>query len=124
MRTFEYSQRLKHKARAVLATEAKSTGRILLEQANKSSATALGRNSGKIAVGYLADLAELPLGNPDSEGLKTDMALDAWIFSPDSTSVENLWSAGRHIVKNRNHINQEIITKNYIKVIKKLRSDI
>ena len=124
MRTFEYSQRLKHRARAVLATEAKSTGRILLEQANKSSATALGRNSGKIAVGYLADLAELPLGNPDLEGLKTDMALDAWIFSPDSTSVENLWSAGRHIVKNRNHINKEIITKKYMKVIKKLRSDL
>ena len=124
MRTFEYSQRLKHKARAVLATETKSTGRILHEQANKSSATALGRNSGKIAIGYLADIAELPLGNPDLEGLKNDMALDAWIFSPDSTSVENLWSAGRHIVKSRSHINKEIITKKYMKVIKKLRSDL
>ena len=115
---------MKHKARAVLATETKSTGRILHEQANKSSATALGRNSGKIAIGYLADIAELPVGNPDLEGLKNDMALDAWIFSPDSTSVENLWSAGRHIVKNRSHINKEIITKNYLKVIKKLRSDL
>lgn len=124
MRTFEYSQRLKHQARAVLATEMQSTGRFLHEQAAKSAAIALGRKSGVIDIGYYADIAELPHLNPDLEGLKHDMALDAWIFAPNGSSVENLWSAGRHIVKNKKHVKRVKITKEYFKTIKKLRSRI
>ena len=124
MRTFEYSQRLKHQARAVLASETKSTGRVLHEQANNSSAKALGRKSGKIALGYYADIAELPIGNPDLESLTDDMALDAWIFSSNSAAIENLWSAGRHIVKNKTHVKREKIKENYMRTIKKIRSNI
>ena len=124
MRTFEYSQRLKHQARAILASESQSTGRVLHEQASNSAAKALGRKSGKIALGNYADLAELPIGNPDLESLSNDMALDAWIFSPNGPAIENLWSAGRHIVKNKTHIKREKIKENYIRIIKKLRSNI
>ena len=124
MRTFEYSQRLKHQARAVLATETKSTGRYLHTHASKSAAVALGRKSGCIEVGNYADLAELPHFNPDLEGLTNDMALDSWIFAPSGSSIENLWSAGRHIVKNKIHIKRDKIKEDYIKTIKKLRSRI
>ena len=124
MRTFEYSQRLKHQARAVLATETQSTGRYLHAHASKSAAIALGRKSGCIEVGNYADLAELPHFNPDLEGLTNDMALDSWIFAPSGSSIENLWSAGRHIVKNKIHIKREKIKEDYTKTIKKLRSRI
>jgi formimidoylglutamate deiminase len=115
---------LKHQARAVLATEAQSTGRFLHEHASRSAAIALGRKSGCIEVGYYADLAELPHCNPDLEGLTNDMALDSWIFAPNGSSIENLWSAGRHVVKSKVHIKREKIKKDYIETIKKLRSRI
>jgi formimidoylglutamate deiminase len=52
------------------------------------------------------------------------MALDAWIFSSNSAAIENLWSAGRHIVKNKTHVKREKIKENYMRTIKKIRSNI
>jgi hypothetical protein len=52
------------------------------------------------------------------------MALDSWIFAPNGSSIENLWSAGRHVVKSKVHIKREKIKKDYIETIKKLRSRI
>jgi len=51
LRLFEYTQRLSHQQRVVLATEGKSAGRTLFEGVVKGGAQALGRNSGAIEVG-------------------------------------------------------------------------
>ncbi|MBK8085688.1 MAG: formimidoylglutamate deiminase [Devosia sp.] len=51
LRTLEYSQRLRDRGRALLATPTASTGRVLLEQAARGGAQALGRDAGSITAG-------------------------------------------------------------------------
>ncbi|MGI9407377.1 MAG: formimidoylglutamate deiminase, partial [Hyphomicrobiaceae bacterium] len=53
LRTLEYSQRLRDRGRAVLATPDASTGRVLFEGAAKGGAQAAGRDCGAIAPGRL-----------------------------------------------------------------------
>lgn len=117
LRTLEYSQRLKHRERAVLANAEQSNGHVLLQGAAKGGAQACGRNSGEIAVGKLADIFALDGTAPDLIGKQGDMVLDSFIFSGSSNMITDVWSAGRHMVRGGAHINKEAITKNYEKVI-------
>ena len=124
LRTLEYTQRLKHRERAVLATNDRSVGRILWQGAAAGGARANGRKSGKIAVGKLADLLALDSNVPDLVGKQGDMVLDSFIFSGSSNMVSDVWSAGRHMVRGGGHINREIITANYKKTILSLQQKI
>lgn len=121
LRTLEYSQRLKHRERAVLATPEHSCGRVLLQGAAKGGAQACGRNSGKIAVGKLADLLALDGETPDLTGKQGDMLLDSFIFSGSSNMITDVWSAGRYMVQDGAHINRDTIAKAYKKTIQSLQ---
>ena len=121
LRTLEYTQRLKHRERAVLATNDHSSGRVLLEGAAKGGAQASGRGSGEIAVGKLADLFALDGSAPDLIGKDGDMLLDSFIFSGSSNMITNVWSAGRHMVRGGAHINRDDIITNYKKTILSLQ---
>ena len=59
LRTLDYSQRLRDRSRAALATAEHTTGRRLFNAACAGGAQAAGRKSGHIAEGYLADLMAL-----------------------------------------------------------------
>ncbi len=100
-RMLEYSQRLGHRARAVLAGEGVSCGRVLLEGAAKGGAQAAGRQSGAIRVGDWADL--LALGESALEGRSGDEVLDHWVFAAPERAVQALWSAGRKLVAEGRH---------------------
>jgi len=117
LRTLEYSQRLKHRERAVLANAEHSNGHVLLQGAAQGGAQACGRNSSEIAVGKLADIFALNGSVPDLIGKQGDMLLDSFIFSGSSNMITDVWSAGRHMVCGGTHINRETIVKNYEKVI-------
>lgn len=121
LRTLEYSQRLKHRERAVLANAEQSCGRVLLQGAAQGGARACGRNSGEIAVGKLADIFALNGNAPDLIGKQGDMSLDSFIFSGSSSMVTDVWSAGRHMVRGGTHVYRKQITKNYEKVILSLQ---
>ena len=54
--TLEYSQRLRDRSRAAMATPDRSTGRNLFEAATQAGAQAGGRQSGSISEGQFADL--------------------------------------------------------------------
>ena len=117
LRTLEYSQRLKHRERAVLANEKQSCGHILLQGAAKGGAQACGRESGAIEVGKLADLFALDGAAPNLIGKHGDMELDSFIFSGTTNMITDVWSAGRHMVRNGAHINRETIRANYEKTV-------
>jgi len=117
LRTLEYSQRLKHRERAVLATSEHSTGRVLWQGAAKGGAQASGRDNGEIAVGKLADLVALDRDAPDLIGKIGDTLLDSFIFSGSSTMITDVWSAGRHVVRGGSHIKRGKITARYKKTI-------
>lgn len=121
LRALEYSQRLRDRARAVLAAPDRSTGRVLFEEAARNGAQAIGRDAGVIAVGRRADLLALDEEALELEGRSGDDILDAWIFAADDRLVTDVWSAGRHLVSDGRHAARDAIASCYREVTKRLR---
>jgi len=124
LRTFEYSQRLRHLTRAVLATPKKSTGRRLFDCALEGGARAAGRNSGTIEVGKLADLVALDDEATDLYLKEDDMILDSFIFAGNDQYISDVWAAGRHQVANGRHLARDRITSAYKKTMASLKDRI
>ena len=120
LRALEYSQRLKHLGRAVLATETRSAGRVLYEGAAAGGAVASGRQSGALEVGKLADMTVLDSSHIDLLGKSGDMILDSYIFAGDDRMVTDVWSAGRHVVTEGRHKSRDDILSRYSAVITSL----
>jgi formimidoylglutamate deiminase len=113
LRTLEYSQRLRDIARNVLVVGEGSIGATLYKGAAHGGAQALGRNAGEIAIGKLADLVAVDSTALALCALTPDQLLDGLAFAAKDNVVTDLWSAGRHSVKNGGHIQREHIIKNY-----------
>ncbi len=116
----EYSQRLRDRARAVMADPGRSTGRQLLEAAAAGAAQALGRGRGVIAPGEWADLVTLDAEATALLGRRGDTALDTWIFAADDGLVRDVWSAGRHVVQDGAHVARGRIETRFRKVMGRL----
>jgi formimidoylglutamate deiminase len=112
LRQFEYSQRLRDRARVVLAGPGQSVGRVLYDHALAGGARALGRQSGRIAPGLWADLVALRHGAGISLPAHPDLPLDNWIFAGGG-AVADVWSAGRHSVKAGRHVRHDEIAARY-----------
>jgi len=113
LRLLEWSQRLDERRRNVMAEPGQSTGRHLYEAALTGGAQALGRASGKLESGQWADLVALDTDHPLLAGLSGDAILDAWIFSGGRACVSDVWSAGRHVVREGRHIRRDEIARGY-----------
>ncbi len=124
LRTLDYSQRLRDRSRAALATVDRSTGRRLFEAAAKGGAGAAGRDSGTISEGRLADLMALDRDAIDLHGLAGDTILDAYVFAGDDRMVRDVWSAGRHVVTGGRHRRHEEIEAAYRATLAELRNDL
>lgn len=104
LRQLEYSQRLAHRARNVMAVPGGSTGRYLFDGAVNGGAAALMAESG-LAVGKPADVVSL---KPQHDlGLGGDQILDSFLFA-NGAAVDCVWvegvkqvEAGRHIARGR-----------------------
>ena len=120
-RLYEYSQRLRDKGRAMLATEAHSPGRVLWQGAAEGGAQAAGRAAGAIAPGLWADLVALDDRALALEGRRGDELLDAAIFAAGEGLVTELWSAGRHIVSGGRHKARDAVGARYRAVMADLR---
>ncbi len=121
LRTLDYSQRLRDRSRAALATADKSTGRRLFDAMLEGGARAADRDSGRIKAGALADLMALDDGAVDLFEKRGDMILDSYIFAGDDRLITDVWSAGRHLVRDGRHIARNAITNDYRKVMHDLR---
>jgi len=120
LRTLEYSQRLRDHSRAALATSEKSTGRRLFDAACTGGAQAAKRDCGRIATGALADMFALREDHADLVGRKGDTLIDSFIFANADRQISDVWSAGRHQVREGRHVNHDAIVSRYISVIKQL----
>ena len=116
----DYSQRLRDRSRAALASEIGSTGRQLLENAAKGGAQASARGNGVIEIGAYADLLALDGNAIDLIGKEKDTLLDAWIFAGSEPAVRDVWSAGRHVVKDGRHVERDAIRARYAATIRSL----
>ena len=80
----------------------------------------MGRKAGQIAPGHLADLVALDGSAPDLIGRSGDQILDTWIFAAGDGLVRDVWSAGRHMVRDGRHVARGQILGNYRNCMKRL----
>ncbi|MBB4349777.1 formimidoylglutamate deiminase [Aliirhizobium cellulosilyticum] len=118
LRQLEYSQRLAHRARNVIAAPNGSTGRRLFDAAIYGGAQALATKAGLVA-GAPADIVALDIGN--ASYLAEDSLLDNWIFGGDLT-VESVWASGNKQVVNGRHVARDKIRKHFAKTMQALLS--
>jgi len=119
LRTLEYSQRLRDLARNVMSRGG-STGQNLYLGAACGGAHALGRSAGKIAPGYLADLAAVDHRHPALCALSPGQLLDGLVFASPNGVVTDVWSAGRHQVRQGQHISRDKIIAGWRDAVKTL----
>ncbi len=121
LRLLEYSQRLRDKGRAILASRESSTGRTLFEGALRGGAQTTGRESGSLAQGEWADLLALNSQSLDLDGRQGDTLLDSFVFAHGDGAVSDVWSAGRHMVREGRHVHRDAIVSRYRAALRSLR---
>ena len=115
LQMLEYSQRLQHRARNVIAEPMHSTGLKLHDMATKGAAAALGVEAG-LAVGHAADFVSLKQRHFDAP---VDQLLDRWIFA-GGAAVDCVWVAGEKRVEGGRHVAREAIGKRFSSCMQQL----
>lgn len=120
LRMLEYSQRLAHRGRNVLAGAAgRSTGRTLFDGVLAGGAQVL-RSPQGIVAGASLDVVSLDAQQPQLAQRSEDDILDSWIFSGRGRSVDCVWRAGEKVVVNGRHRNRDAIAGRYRRALKNL----
>jgi formiminoglutamate deiminase len=122
LRTLEYSQRLTHRRRCVLADDqTPSVGRRLFDSASAGGAQALGVATG-IAPGMSADIVALDATHPSLADANGDTTLDAWLFAARAGAIDSVWRGGVKVVSNGRCIDAPAIATRYRATLAKLQS--
>lgn len=109
LRQLEYSQRLAHRARNVIAAPGGSTGRRLFDEAAAGGAIALMHESG-LGAGKPADLVSLKQHH--DLGYAGDQVLDSFIFG-NGAAVDCVWVAGVKQVEAGRHKRRDRIANRF-----------
>ncbi len=99
LRLLEYGQRLSLQQRAILGSENESVGRQLYQMAAECGGKALGVKTGKLGVGYRADLLVIDDQHSTVAGAQEDRLLDRFIFSNTGNPIAKRMIGGRWIEK-------------------------
>jgi len=116
LKQLEYSQRLRDRARNVIASGAtRSTGRALFDGALRGGARAMGVNAAQtgIVVGAPADFVALDLTSPVLVERREDALLDSLVFAGGKHCIESVWRAGAKVVANGKHRAREEVGRRY-----------
>ncbi len=116
LRQLEYSQRLLHRGRNMIAAPGGSTGRALFDGAMAGGAAALGVATG-LAAGAPADFVSLR--SRHDVPLSGDRLLDAWVFSA-GVAPDTVWVAGRKLVENGRHAAREATAARFAEAMRAL----
>lgn len=110
LRQLEYSQRLRDRARNVVAGGSPSTGRTLFGGALSGGSQALGiaRGHTGIVEGAPADFFSLNASSPLFAERRGDALLDSFVFAGARDSIDAVWRAGkRRVAGGRHHLRDE-----------------
>ncbi len=120
LRGLEYSQRLAHQARNVLASDTHpSVARRLFETTLAGGAQAMGIVPG-LAVGHPADFVTLNPDNSALHGRSDDQLLDSWIFAARNPCIDTVWKRGQKLVSGGRHKDSAGVTACYLKVVDRI----
>lgn len=123
LRALEYSQRLVHQGRNILANEAQlSVARRLFDASVTGGAQAMGIEPG-LAVGHAADFVTLNAAHPMLHGRTGDRLLDSWIFAARNTCIDTVWKRGEKLVSGGRHRASESVTRRYLKVVDRIMTE-
>jgi formimidoylglutamate deiminase len=129
LRALEYSQRLTHRGRNLLASaQTRSTGRSLFDAAVRGGAQALAgdRNAlpagAALSVGSPADIVSLDGAHSCLISRREDAILDSWIFAARERAVDCVWRNGRKLVSRGAHVAREGIESRYRRTLARLLS--
>ncbi|RCS25916.1 formimidoylglutamate deiminase [Phyllobacterium salinisoli] len=117
LRQLEYSQRIFHRARNVMAVAEGSTGCALYVGAFAGGSAALGVSGEGIAVGQAADLVSLDTQR--LAGAMDDAILDGWIFAGRAT-IDSVWVRGVKQVEGGRHRLREKSARGFDTVLRQL----
>jgi formimidoylglutamate deiminase len=122
LRWLEYGQRLATLTRNVSAHrgdqgQGGSTAARLCRDALSGGAQALGRAIGALAPGCSADLVVLDTDHPLLYGRRDDRLLDTWVFSGNTPTVRHVMTAGKWVIRDGHHPDEEAIAQNFRKVM-------
>jgi formimidoylglutamate deiminase len=120
LRVLEYSQRLAHRGRNVLASAAgRSTARTLFDSALAGGAQVLHSPRG-LMQGASLDVVSLNLDQPQLAHRSADDILDSWVFSGGRELVDCVWRAGVKVVSGGRHRHRDPILARYRQALKHL----
>ncbi|MEE9218292.1 MAG: formimidoylglutamate deiminase [Acidobacteriota bacterium] len=126
LRMLECGQRLKAGKRNMLASPGspvtRHSGRRLFDLALAGGRQSLGIATGALTPGMRADLVVLDAENPTLIGHGPATVLDAWILSGTTNPVRDVMAAGRWMVRNSRHAQEEAITAAYKTAMRELNS--
>jgi formimidoylglutamate deiminase len=114
LRWLEYGQRLRLQRRNVSATGTQaSTAAVLFDGALHGGAAAAGLPLAGIRPGMRADLLVLDGEAPALRGVPPPRALDAWLFSSPAQAVRDVFVAGRAVIVDGRHADEEAIAQRF-----------
>lgn len=119
LRALEYSQRLATRARNVLASDSRSTGRAIFDAARAGGTAALGTTDAGLAVAADADLVTLDAQHPALCGRRGDAILDTWIFTGHAL-VDCVWARGKKLVEGGRHRHRAAIARRFVTAMHEL----
>jgi formimidoylglutamate deiminase len=123
LRLLEYSQRLLHKRRCLLAGGPdRSVGRALLEAALRGGAQAAGHPTSELSAGKRADLVVLDGDDPSLGESEGDTLLDLAVLGPSRGLVRDVLVAGRFVVRERHHPQEAAARARFRAVLRRLRT--
>jgi formiminoglutamate deiminase len=122
MRQLEYAQRLRDRARNVMTTPGKSTGRCLFDSALAGGGAALGAASTGITAGAAADMVSLDADHPALVSRAGDALLDSWIFAAAPGTVDCVWTHGTKRVSAGRHPNRESVRARFAASMQRLQA--
>lgn len=120
LRQLETAQRLALQKRNVLVRDGESSGTKLYQTALAGGARALAQPVGAIAPGRRADLVVLNGDDPALVEQAAEDVLDAAIFGPGRRIVRDVMVAGRWVIGEGHHADEEAILMRYRQALKRL----
>jgi len=124
LRQLEYSQRLQHQRRNVLANPGQSNGMVLFNGAVEGGAAALGFKQTGLTVGAGADFITLNANHISLAGRDDDHIIDSFVFHAGNALIDCVWSNGKKRVSGGVHHNREGIAQRFRAVMREFQSRI
>jgi formimidoylglutamate deiminase len=122
LRWLHYGQRLARERRSLeLDPPGTALGSLFWSRAVAGGSQALGQEIGGIAAGNFADLVVLDESHPGLLGRSGEVLLDSFVFASARGAVRDVLVAGRYVVRDGHHPEEDRIATAYRKAVESLR---